>query len=174
LKQHGLSADDARTLVSDRPLSEYFEAAVRAHPGERSGRTIANWLLTELLGALNAEAKEIADSPLPPDRLSELIRLVEDGTISGKIGKEVFEDAYKTGESPRAIVEKKGLQQISDERILGEIVDRVIAANPKQAETFRSGKDGIFGFFVGAVMKETQGRANPVITSDLLHKRLGR
>ena len=174
LRQHGLSADDARTLVSDRPLSEYFEAAVRAHPGERSGRMIANWLLTELLGALNAESKEITESPLPPERLSELIRLVEDGTISGKIGKEVFEDAYKTGESPRAIVEKKGVQQISDEKVLGEIVDRVVAANPKQAEAFRSGKDGIFGFFVGAVMRETQGRANPVITSDLLHKRLGR
>jgi aspartyl-tRNA(Asn)/glutamyl-tRNA(Gln) amidotransferase subunit B len=174
LRAHGLSADDARTLVSDRALSEYFEAAVKAHPGERSGRMIANWLLTELLGALNADGKEIAESPLPPERLSELIRLVEDGTISGKIGKEIFEDAYKTGESPRAIVEKKGVQQISDEGMLAAIVERVIAANPKQAEAYRGGKDGLFGFFVGQVMKETQGRANPVMTSDLLHKRLGR
>ena len=174
LRQHGLAADDARTLVNDRALSEYFEAAVKAHPGERSGRMIANWMLGELLGALNADGKDIAESPMPPARLSELIRLVEDGTISGKIGKEIFEDAYKTGESPRAIVERKGVQQISDEAALWEIVDRVVAANPKQAEGYRGGKDGLFGFFVGQVMKETQGRANPVITSDLLHKRLGR
>jgi aspartyl-tRNA(Asn)/glutamyl-tRNA(Gln) amidotransferase subunit B len=174
LRQHGLSPDDARTLVSDRPLSEYFEGAVKVHPGERSGRMIANWLLTELLGALNAEGKEITESPLPAERLSELVRLVEDGTISGKIGKEIFEDAYRTGESPRAIVEKKGVQQISDEAVLAPIVDRVVAANAKQAEAYRAGKDGLFGFFVGQVMKETQGRANPVITSDLLHKRLGR
>jgi aspartyl-tRNA(Asn)/glutamyl-tRNA(Gln) amidotransferase subunit B len=171
---HGLPGDDARTLINDRALSEYFEAALKAHPGERGGRMIANWMLTELLGALNADGKHITESPLPPARLSELIRMVEDGTISGKIGKEIFEDAYKTGESPRAIVEKKGVQQISDEAALWEIVERVVEANPKQAEGFRAGKDGLFGFFVGQVMKETQGRANPVITSDLLHKRLGR
>jgi aspartyl-tRNA(Asn)/glutamyl-tRNA(Gln) amidotransferase subunit B len=174
LAQHGLASDDARTLVGERALSEYFEAAVKAHPGERSGRMIANWMLGELLGALNAEGKSISQSPLPPERLSELIRLVEDGTISGKIGKEVFDAAYKTGEAPRAIVESKGLQQISDEAALWEIIDRVVAANPKQAEGYVAGKDGLFGFFVGQVMKETQGRANPVLTSDLLHKRLGR
>jgi len=111
---------------------------------------------------------------MPPARLSELVRLVEDGTISGKIGKEVFADVYQTGESPRAIVERKGLQQISDEPALWEIVDRVVTANPKQAEAYAAGKDGLFGFFVGQMMKATQGRANPVITSDLLHKRLGR
>jgi aspartyl-tRNA(Asn)/glutamyl-tRNA(Gln) amidotransferase subunit B len=144
------------------------------HPGTKGARPIANWMLTELLGALNAEGKTIAQSPLAPDKLSELVRLIEDGTISGKIGKDVFEQAYTTGESPAAIVERTGVQQISDEAALSEIVDRVIAANPKQAEAFRGGKDGLFGFFVGQVMKETSGRANPVITSDLLHKRLGR
>ncbi|HUJ59231.1 MAG TPA: Asp-tRNA(Asn)/Glu-tRNA(Gln) amidotransferase subunit GatB [Kofleriaceae bacterium] len=174
LRQHGLSPDDARTMISDRALAEYFEAAVKAHPGERSGRMIANWMLSELLGALHADGKTIADSPIPPERLSELIRMVEDGTISGKIGKDIFEECYKTGEAPRAIVERKGVQQISDEAALWEVVDRVVGANPKQAEAYKAGKDGLFGFFVGAVMRETQGRANPVITSDLLHKRLGR
>ena len=172
--REGLSPDDARTLVGERALADYFDATVKAHPGERSGRMLANWLLTELLGALNADGKSIAQSPLQPAQLSELVRLVEDGTISGKIGKDVFAEAYKTGGSPRAIVEAKGLQQISDEAELAAIVDRVIAANPKQVEGYRGGKDGLFGFFVGQVMKETQGRANPVITSDLLHKRLGR
>jgi len=131
-------------------------------------------MLTELLGALNADGKTITASPMVPATLSELIRLVEDGTISGKIGKEIFEESYKTGEAPGRIVERRGVRQISDEAALWEIVDKVVTANPRQAEEYAKGKDGLFGFFVGQVMKQTQGRANPVITSDLLHKRLGR
>ena len=111
---------------------------------------------------------------MPAIRLSALVRLVEDGTISGKIGKEIFEESYKTGEEPAAIVERRGVQQISDEAALWEVVDQVVTANEKQAEAYAAGKDGLFGFFVGQVMKATSGRANPVITSDLLHKRLGR
>ena len=172
--QHGLSPDDARTLISDRALADYFDLVCKVHPGDTSGRTIANWMLTELLGALNADGKDITDSPMFPATLSELIRLVEVGTISGKIGKEIFEESYKTGESPARIVERRGVQQISDEAALWEIVDRIVGANPKQAEEYAKGKDGLFGFFVGQVMKETKGRANPVVTSDLLHKRLGR
>ena len=173
---HGLAADDARTLIGERGLADYFNTAVKAHPGERSGRTIANWMLSELLGALNAagDRRDISQSPLPPERLTALVVLVETGTISGKIGKEVFEEAYRTGEEPAAIVERRGVQQISDEAALWAIVERVVVANPRQVQEFQSGKDGIFGFFVGAVMKETQGRANPVITTDLLHRRLGR
>jgi aspartyl-tRNA(Asn)/glutamyl-tRNA(Gln) amidotransferase subunit B len=170
----GLAADDARTLISERALAEYFDAAVVAHPGDQSGRMIANWLLTELLGALNADGKTIEETPMPAERLSEVLRLVEDGTISGKIGKEIFEESYRTGDAPSAIVERRGVQQISDEAALWEIVDQVVSANSRQAEAYASGKDGLFGFFVGQVMKATSGRANPVITSDLLHKRLGR
>ena len=173
-KAHGLATDDARTLVSDRGLAEYFDAAVKAHPGEHSGRTLANWMLTELLGALNAEGKDIAHSPMPAERLSALVVLVETGTISGKIGKEVFEEAYRTGEPPAAIVERRGVQQISDEAMLWAIVEKVVIASPKQTAEYQAGKDGLFGYFVGQVMKETQGRANPVITTDLLRKRLGR
>ena len=179
---HGISPDDARTLVSDRALADYFDAAVRAHPaqaglaspGQPGGRTIANWMLTELLGALNKDGRDIETSPMPPERLSSLVVLVETGVISGKIGKEIFEESYRTGEEPAAIVERRGVQQISDEALLWSIVDRVVAANPRQAQEFAAGKDGLFGFFVGQVMKETQGRANPVMTTDLLHKRLGR
>jgi aspartyl-tRNA(Asn)/glutamyl-tRNA(Gln) amidotransferase subunit B len=172
--EHGLAPDDARTLIGDRALGDYFDLVCKVHPGEQSGRTIANWMLTELLGALNADGKTIAESPMVPATLSELVRLIEVGTISGKIGKEVFVESYKSGEAPGRIVERKGLQQISDEAALWEIVDRIVGANPKQAEEYAKGKDGLFGFFVGAVMRETKGRANPVITSDLLHKRLGR
>jgi aspartyl-tRNA(Asn)/glutamyl-tRNA(Gln) amidotransferase subunit B len=171
---HGLSADDARTLVGDRALAEYFDAAIKAHPGDRAGRTIANWMLTELLGALNADGRTIATSPMPPARLTALVVLVETGTISGKIGKEIFEEAYRTGEEPAMIVERRGVQQISDEATLWAIVDRIVGANPRQAQEFLSGKDGLFGFFVGQVMKQTQGRANPVVTTELLHRRLGR
>jgi len=173
-KQHGVSPDDARTLVSERALADYFDAACTAHPGDRSGRMIANWMLTELLGALNAEGKDISASPMTPATLSSLIVLVENGTISGKIGKEIFEESYKSGEAPADIVKRRGVEQISDEATLSVIIDKVVTDNPKQAEGYLSGKDGLFGFFVGQVMKQTQGRANPVITSDLLRKRLGR
>ncbi|MDQ3341404.1 MAG: Asp-tRNA(Asn)/Glu-tRNA(Gln) amidotransferase subunit GatB [Myxococcota bacterium] len=173
-KLHGLAADDARLLVSDRALADYFDSVVTSHPGDTSGRTLANWMLTELLGALNADGKTIEESPMQPSSLSALVELVENGTISGKIGKEVFAEVYKTGEAPLDVVERKGVRQISDENVLSAVVDKVVEANPKQAESYRAGKDQLFGFFVGQVLKETQGRANPVLTSDLLRKKLGR
>ncbi len=174
VREHGLPPDDARTLISDRALSDYFEAVLAAHPGQRSGRMIASWILTELLGKLNADGKHISGSPMPPPLLSALVALIEDGTISGKIGKEVFEESYRTGEAPLAIVDRRDVRQISDEQALGEIVDRVVSANAKQVASYLAGKDALFGFFVGQVMKETQGRANPAMTSELLRKRLGR
>jgi aspartyl-tRNA(Asn)/glutamyl-tRNA(Gln) amidotransferase subunit B len=174
LEDVGLSADDARTLIGERPLADYFDAACKAHGMLKSGRTIANWILTELLGALNKAGKGIADSPMPPERLAALVRLVEAGTISGKIGKEVFEESFAKGDEPGTIVEKRGLQQISDEAALTAVIDEVIAASPKQTAEYQGGKDTLFGYFVGQVMKKTQGRANPVITTDLLKKRLGR
>lgn len=170
----GVAPDDARTLVGERALADYFDAAVAAHPGDHGARTIANWMLTELLGALNAGGLAVARSPMPPQRLTALVVLVETGTISGKIGKEIFEESYRTGEEPAAIVERRGVQQISDEALLWEIIDRIVGANEKQAADYLAGKDGLFAFFVGQVMKETQGRANPVMATDLLHRRLGR
>ncbi len=172
-KMQNLSADDARTLVGERALADYYDAAIKAHPGD-TGRTIANWILTELLGALNAGGISVAQSPMPPQRLASLVVLVETGMISGKIGKEVFEESYRTGEEPVTIVERRGVQQISDEPLLWAIIDSVVKRHQKQAEEYASGKDGLFGFFVGQVMKETQGRANPVMATELLHKRLGR
>jgi len=173
-KANKVAADDARTLISERALADYFDAVQKAHPTEESGKTIANWMLTELLGALNAAGKAIADSPMPPETLSDLVVLVENGTISGKIGKEIFAESFKTGEAPAAIVERRGVQQISDEPLLWSIVEKVVAASPKQATDYQGGKDTLFGYFVGQVMKETGGRANPVMTTDLLKKRLGR
>lgn len=170
--RHGLSPDDARTLINDKALSDYFESANAAHGGESSGKAIANWLLSELLGKLNADGQSIEETAVPPTYVAELVRLVEEGTISGKIGKEIFDEAYRTGEAPAAIVERRGVRQISDEGQLAAVVDEVIAANPKQAEGYAAGKDSLLGFLVGRVMKATEGRANPVITTDLLKKRL--
>ncbi|HEY4241006.1 MAG TPA: Asp-tRNA(Asn)/Glu-tRNA(Gln) amidotransferase subunit GatB [Kofleriaceae bacterium] len=159
----GIAPEDARTLVGERALSDYFEAAGAASAAGPS-QPIANWLLNELRGALT----------MPPAALAALVGLVESGAISGKTGKDILAESLSTGEAPAAIVERRDLGQISDEAALWEVVDRVVGAHGTQAEAYLAGKDGLFGFFVGAVMKETRGRANPVITADLLHKRLGR
>ncbi len=168
----GLAADDAKTLVGERALADYFDAALAAHPVKTSARTLANWILTELLGALNAAGVEIAASPMTPETVSALVVLVETGAISGKIGKEIFEESYRTGEAPKTIVERRGVTQISDEATLVPLIEQVIIANPKQVEGYRGGKESLFSFFVGQVMKATQGRANPVVTAELLKARL--
>jgi len=170
----GIAPDDARTLISDRALADYFDAACAAIANAQAGKQIGNWMLTELLGALNAEHKDIRESPMMAETLADLVTLVVDGTISGKIGKEIFTESYQTGEAPLAIVDRRDVRQISDEPALWEIIDNLVKANAKQAEAYASGKDGLFGFFVGGVMKATNGRANPVMTTDLLKKRLGR
>jgi len=173
LETSELAPDDARTLVGERALADYFDLAEKMTGGKK-GKACANWIINELLGKLNASGLSIAESPMHAGNLAALVMLVEAGTISGKIGKEIFEESYKTGEEPRAIVERRGVQQISDEATLLPIVDRIVTANAKQAADYLAGKDGLFGFFVGQVMKETQGRANPVLTTELLHRRLGR
>ena len=170
----GVSADEARTLIGERALADFFDAAVRAHGGEAGAKMIGNWVLTELLGALHAAGLDVGASPMAPATLAALVRLIEDGVISGKIGKEIFEETFRTGEAPLAIVERRGVQQISDEPRLWEIIERVVAGNRRQAEGYAAGNDKLFGFFVGQVMKETGGRANPVMTTELLKKRLGR
>ena len=185
----GVGADEARTLVGERALAEYFDAAVAAHGSARAlasepsraaptnggaVRSLANWVLTELLGALRAASLEVTASPMPAATLAAIVALIEAGTISGKIGKEVFEESFRTGEAPAAIVERRGVQQISNEAQLWEIVERVVAANQRQADAYAAGNDKLFGFFVGQVMKETGGRANPVLANELLRKKLGR
>jgi aspartyl-tRNA(Asn)/glutamyl-tRNA(Gln) amidotransferase subunit B len=171
-KDLGVPADDARTLISDRALADYYDAAMKVYPG-KTGRNVANWMLTELLGALNGESKHISKSPMTPETLVAIVELVDTGVISGKIGKEVFDESYFTGEAPEAIVEKRGVQQLSEPSVLWEVINRVVAANPRQAEQYAQGKDSLFGFFIGAIMKETNGRANPVVAGELLRKRLG-
>jgi len=171
-RDHGLPIDDARHLAGDRALADWFEAAVRAHGDLKAAKAIANWLLSELLGALNRDGRSIADCPVPPGHLAALVKLVDAGTISGKQAKEVFADVYATGAAPDAVVEQKGLRQISDTGEIERIAAEVIAKNPKQVEQYRAGKESVLGFFVGQVLKASGGKANPQVTSDVVKKLL--
>jgi aspartyl-tRNA(Asn)/glutamyl-tRNA(Gln) amidotransferase subunit B len=168
----GLPLEDARQLTADRALADWFDAAVAAHGDLGSAKAIANWVLSELGGALNREGKSLAEAAIQPGHVAALVKLVESGTISGKQAKDLFAEVYASGESPDALAEKKGLRQISDAGEIERIVADIIAKNPKQTEQYRAGKDGLLGFFVGQVMKATGGKANPQVTSDVLKKLL--
>ena len=168
--QYGLPAYDAGVLTMSRPLADYFEAVAKACDAPKAA---SNWIMSELLGALNAEGKEIGDSPIAAGQLAELIRLVESGELSGKLAKQVFGEMMASGKDPGAVVAEKGLKQVSDEGPLRELLQKIFAANPGQVEQFKAGKDKLLGFFVGQVMKETKGQANPQVLNDLVKKMLG-
>lgn len=164
----GLSAYDAGVLVADRETAAYFEEAAKG----RDAKTVANWLTTNLFGALNKLDKGIGESPVTAAHLGELVGLIEDETISTKIAKDVFEEMLKTSKAPGDIVEEKGLKQITDTGAIESIVDQVIADNPAQADDVRGGNDKAIGWFVGQVMKASQGKANPGQVNGLLRAKL--
>ncbi len=164
----GLSAYDAGVLVADRETAAYFEEAAKG----RDAKTVANWLTTNLFGALNKLDKGIGESPVSAAHLGELVGLIEDETISTKIAKDVFEEMLKTSKAPGDIVEEKGLKQITDTGAIEAIVDQVIADNPEQADDVRGGNDKAIGWFVGQVMKASQGKANPGQVNGLLRAKL--
>lgn len=163
---YGLPAYDAGVLTATRALADYYEAAVEAFAGDP--KMVSNWVMSELLGLLNRDGREITESPVDPGGLAGLLRLMADGTISGKIAKEVFEEMYATGRDAEAIVEERGLEQISDAGELEALVVQVLSENPDAVERYRSGKTQIVGFLVGQVMKATKGQANPKIVNELL------
>ncbi len=164
MDQWGLSADDAKALAGERQVAEWFDAAVAAHGDPATGaKPIANWMQTDA---------NLPDTPVEPGHLAELVTLIADGTISGKIAKDVLQKMIDGGGAPGAIVEREGLKQISDEGAIEAIARAVIDANPKQVEQFRAGKDKVIGFFVGQVMKETRGKANPAMVNELLQRLL--
>jgi aspartyl-tRNA(Asn)/glutamyl-tRNA(Gln) amidotransferase subunit B len=165
----GLSAYDAEVLASTRDIADYFETAAKGHD---KPKTISNWVANELLGRLNAEGKTTAESPVQPGQLRDLVKLIDAGTISGKIAKEVFDEMFASGRDANTIVQEKGLTQMSDTGELEEICRRVIEANPKAVEDYRNGKEKSFGALVGGVMKETKGRANPALVNQLLREQL--
>ena len=167
---YGLSPYDALVLTASRELAAYYEEVARAVPGE--AKLAANWVMGELAASLNKESLDIGGSPIPSAKLAALLKRIADQTISGKIAKEVFEAMWASGSEPDAIIEAKGLRQITDTAAIERVIDEVMAKNPEQLAAYRSGKDKLFGFFVGQVMKATGGKANPAELNKLLKSKL--
>ncbi len=176
ISEFGLSAYDAGVLVAERRTAEYFERVMQGGPkgkkGQRDPKAAVNWVTTNLFGALNAAGKDIDESPIQPEQLGELLDLIADDTISGRIAKDVFDAMFETGRAAAEIVEEKGLKQITDTGAIEAAVDKVIADNPEQAESVRAGNDKAIGWFVGQVMKATGGKANPPMVNKLLRDKL--
>ena len=168
--EYGLTDYDAEVLTATRELATYFEAVVKAAGCD--AKLCANWVMGDLAAALNKAGLEIEHSPVKPDRLAGLVQRIADDTISGKIAKQVFEALWESGDTADAIIEKQGLKQITDTGAIEAIIDEIIAANPDQVAGYKSGKDKLFGFFVGQAMKATGGKANPAQLNELLKKKL--
>lgn len=167
MEEHGLPAYDAGIITSSLALSEFFAATLEKFP---DAKLISNWMMGELLRLLNAQAMELSEAKVTPDGLAKLLELIKKGTISNKIGKEVFELMFKEGKEPEEIVKEKGLVQISDAGQLTQILTEVIARNPKSVEDFQAGKEQAIGFLVGQVMKATKGQANPGVVNTMLRE----
>jgi aspartyl-tRNA(Asn)/glutamyl-tRNA(Gln) amidotransferase subunit B len=171
VEQYGLSAYDAEVLVAERATADYFETAV-GDRGGRDAKLVANWVTGDLFGALNRAGRDIAQAPVTADRLGKLVGMIQAGTISGRIAKDVFQTMFETGADPEQIVAEQGLAQISDTGALEGIVDELIAANPAQVASYQKNPKAL-GWFVGQVMKATKGQANPQLVNDLLRQKLG-
>lgn len=160
---------DAGVLTSSLPLAHYYEECISllAQP-----KIISNWIMGDLLRELKNDDREIENCPVTPGSLTDLLKLIEKGTISGKMAKAVFEEMYQSGKPAQEIVKQKGLTQISDSAAIGKLIDEVLTANPQQLEGYRNGKDKLFGYFVGQVMKASKGQANPALVNQLLKDKL--
>jgi aspartyl-tRNA(Asn)/glutamyl-tRNA(Gln) amidotransferase subunit B len=171
MSQYALSAYDANILVSSMEMSHYYEEAVNASGSQP--KLVANWLISELLGSLNREGIELSESPISSAQLGQLVARIADDTISGKIAKTIFEALWnKEGNGVDDIIEKRGLKQVTDTGAIEKLIDEIIAANPQQVADYRSGKDKLFGFFVGQAMKASGGKLNPQQLNELLKKKL--
>ena len=169
VKDYGVPEYDADMLTQSRSLAAYFEEAVKL---SGQPKVVSNWMMGELMRLLNAEGKEIEDCPIKPDRLAGMIKMISDGVISTKIAKTVFEEMYTSGKDAETVVKEQGLVQVSDTGAIEQIIADVIKANPGQAVDYKSGKEKLFGFFVGQVMKASKGKANPDLVNQLLKKKL--
>ncbi len=170
MEQYDLSGYDAAVLTTSRALADYYEAVVAALGGEP--KLCANWVMGDLSAFLNKDNQDIAESPVNPAQLAGLLRRIQDQTISGKIAKDVFEALWAGAGDTDAIIEQRGLKQITDASAIEQVIDAVIAANPEQLAQYRAGKDKLFAFFVGQVMKLSKGKANPQQVNELLAEKL--
>jgi aspartyl-tRNA(Asn)/glutamyl-tRNA(Gln) amidotransferase subunit B len=170
VREHGLPDYDAGVLTQTREVADYYETVARA---SGNAKAASNWVMTEILRKLKEDERPLGACPVGPDALAQLIRLVEGRRISGRIAKEVFEKMWKSGESAEAIVQREGLSQVSDERVIRDAIAEVVAASPGQLAAYRCGKTSTLSWFVGQVMKRTAGRANPQLVNELLKEALG-
>jgi len=168
MNDFGLSSYDASIVITDQDISEYYEEVAK----NSDYKLAANWMIVELFGVLNKEGKEIKDSPVSAKNLSKLINLIKGNTISGKIAKKVFEEMVKNDQDPDKIVEEKALKQQSDPKELEKIIETIVKSNQDKVEQYKSGKDKLFGFFVGQAMKETEGKGSPKLINDILKEKL--
>lgn len=165
----GLPAYDAAVLAAERPLAEYFEALVALHDHPKS---CSNWVMGEVLAGLKEHGTAVSGCPVTPELLAGILQRIDDNTISGKIAKTVFDEIWKTGKAADQIIEEKGLKQVTDTGVVDALIEEVIAANPGQVAEYQGGKEKLLGFFVGAVMKASRGKANPELVNQLLKQRL--
>jgi len=172
IKEFSLTEYDANVLVAEKEVADFYEQIVGYAKGPGAAKLIANWLIVEVFGAMNREGKSIDDLPFIPEYLANLIDLIIDGTISGKIAKDVFAKMWETGKAPAVLIDELGLKQVSDTSVIEKTVDEVLAANAAQVEQYRAGKQQVFGFLVGQVMKALQGKANPGVANEILKKKL--
>lgn len=171
IKEYGLPEYDASVLTSVKSYATFFEETVRI---SNNPKKVSNWIMSELLRVVNDKGCDIFDAGLSPENLAEIITLIDSGKISGKIAKDVFEEVIETGKKPSAIIEQKGLVQISDDKELESIIKRIIENSPKETERFKNGEQKLMGFFVGQVMKETKGKANPKLVNEIINKLLSK
>jgi aspartyl-tRNA(Asn)/glutamyl-tRNA(Gln) amidotransferase subunit B len=169
VREYGIPRYDAEVLCADRAMADYYDACVALHG---NGKTCANWVMGEVQRRLNDEGIAITDAPVTPALLAGMLRRIDDDTISGKIAKTVFDEMWQSGRDADTVIEEKGLKQVTDTGAIEAIIDGVVAANPGQVEEYRGGKDKVFGFFVGQVMKASKGKANPAAVNELLKKKL--
>ena len=167
---YGLSSDDAAVLVAEQETGLFFEQVAKG----RDPKAVAKWIMGDLFSALNRLGVGIEQSPVSAEQLGSLIDLIADGTISGRLAKDVFVDVVATGADPRAIVETKGLRQVTDSAAIEAVIDTVLAAQADKVAEYRAGRDKLYGFFVGQVMRATQGKANPALVNELLRRKLSR
>jgi len=174
IRDYGLPAYDAEVLTARRDVAEYYEAAVRAYPA--APKAVSNWVMESVLRTIKDQklddALTITSWPCPPEHLGALVRLIQEGTISGKIAKTVFDAMCASGKTPEAIIAEQGLSQVSDEGALRSLIDHVLASHPDKVAEYRTGRDKLMGFFVGQIMKASQGKANPQRLNTLLKQRL--
>jgi len=169
ISQYNLPSYDAEVLTSSKPLAQYFEGTLKTY---NRPKIVSNWIMSELLRELNRNKKEVTECLIRSKNLAELLKMVDDGTISGKIAKSVFEEMYKTGKSAKEIVEEKGLIQITDEAALMEIARQILDTHPSQVKDYKAGKKKLLGFFIGQMMKETKGKANPQLVNKIFKELL--